>query len=126
MGENDQMRSTMLVAVGGVVGASLRWGVGAGVPTEVGSFPWATLLVNVVGCLLIGFAAQRFTRGSDLWLALVVGGLGGLTTFSAFAVETRQLVDAERPLTALVYVAVTLVAGLGALEVARSRRSTHA
>ncbi len=116
------MRSTLLVAVGGAAGASTRWGVSEIVPVGHGDFPWATLLVNVVGCLLVGVAAQRMVRGSDLWHACITGGLGGLTTYSAFAVETRHLLDDGHSSLAFAYVAVSLVTGLGITEWARRPR----
>ena len=114
------MRAWFIVATGGAAGAAARWGVGELIGTDPDRFPWATFLVNVVGCTLIGLAARRIARGTDAWLGLVVGGLGGLTTFSAFAVETRLLLAADRPLTALVYVAATMVVGIGATELARA------
>jgi fluoride exporter len=115
------MRPVILVAVGGALGASARWGLAQYVPNDAASFPWATLTANIVGCIAIGLAARHLKRGSDLWYALVIGVLGGLTTFSAFAVETRLLIDAERPAIALSYVATTLVAGIGATRLARGR-----
>lgn len=113
------MRAYLLVAGGGAVGASLRWLVASGLERSPGSFPWGTLLVNLVGCGLVGLAARHLVRGSDRWLALVTGLLGGLTTYSAFAEETRELLDAGRGGLALVYVATTVLAGLAATELAR-------
>ena len=81
------MRAGLLVMIGGAAGATARWGVHELLPSEAGRFPWGTFAVNVVGCLLIGVAARRFARGTDVWLGFAVGGLGGLTTFSAFAVR---------------------------------------
>lgn len=119
------MRAGLIVAIGGVAGATTRWGVGELVPSDPARFPWATFVVNVVGCILIGLAARRIARGTDAWLGLVVGGLGGLTTFSAFAVETRVLLAGDRPMTALAYVAATMIVGLAATELARTDRSTR-
>jgi CrcB protein len=113
------MRSYLLVAVGGALGASLRWSVGELIAHEPGSFPWATLLVNLVGCALIGLAARVLVRNSGRWMLSVTGFLGGLTTYSTFATETRELLDAGRGGHALAYVAVTVVAGLAATELAR-------
>ncbi len=113
------MRSYILVAVGGAIGASLRWGVGELLGRPAASFPFATLLVNVTGCILIGLAARSLVRGSDRWQLGVTGLLGGLTTFSTFAAETRGLVDAGHADQALLYVAVSIVAGLAAVEIAR-------
>lgn len=120
MGENGSMRRIALVATAAAAGAGMRWSVGETMGSAAGTFPWATLLVNVVGCLAIGVAAQRVDRTSDTWLAVVTGLLGGLTTFSAFAVEVEGLVDAGRPAAATAYVAASVVAGLGATALARA------
>lgn len=113
------MRTFLVVAIGGAIGAAARWAVAELIDQSVDGFPWATFVVNVAGCLLIGVAAGRLPRHSDAWLGAVVGVLGGLTTFSTFAVETRSLLDQGHAGTALVYVAATLAVGLGATELAR-------
>lgn len=118
MGENGGMRSYLVVGIGGALGASVRWGVGESIGRSQG-FPYATLLVNVMGCALIGLAARLVLRGSGRWQFGVTGVLGGMTTFSAFAEETRGLTDRGHPGQALLYVALTMVAGLGATEFAR-------
>jgi len=114
------MRAGLLVVVGGAAGATARWTTHELLPSDPGRFPWGTFVVNVVGCLCIGLVARRIPRDSDLWAGIVVGGLGGLTTFSAFAVETRLLLADERPGVAIAYVAATLIVGIGATELARS------
>ena len=113
------MRSYLLVAAGASIGASIRWVAGEAITRSPGSFPWATLLVNLVGCALIGFAARHLVRTSWRWLAGVTGLLGGLTTYSTFAVETRELIDAGRSGLALAYIAVSVVGGLAAVEIVR-------
>jgi CrcB protein len=113
------MRPYLLVTTGGVMGASIRWFVGNSIDRPPGSFPWPTLIVNIAGCVLIGLAARHLVRTSGRWLFVATGLLGGLTTYSAFAVETRELLDAGRAGVALVYVAVSVVAGLAATEIAR-------
>lgn len=91
------MRAMLLVGIGGMGGAMLRYLTGAliahsSLPSR---FPWGTLAVNVLGCLLAGVAAALFERLSD-WntesrLLVITGVLGGFTTFSAFGLETLTL-----------------------------------
>ncbi len=113
------MRTYILVAAGGALGASLRWSVGELIGQRAATFPFATLFVNIVGCVLIGLAARHMLRGSDRWQLGVTGILGGLTTYSTFANETRGLLDAGHAGQALLYVALTIVGGLTASEIAR-------
>lgn len=106
----------LAVAVGGALGALVRWGVGEVLPPTVGAgLPWATLVVNVVGAFLLGVLIAR--QPSTLIRAgLGTGALGAFTTYSAFAVETVELANG-RPLAALVHVVVMLVLGLAAARV---------
>ena len=84
------------------------------------ALPWGTLSVNVIGCLLIGVAFHWFEARGELaspWRVAVIGGfLGGFTTFSAFGIETFELLRSGQPGWALGYVAASL--GLGILAVA--------
>jgi CrcB protein len=106
---------SLAVAAGGGVGAGLRYGVARAVPLAPGGLPWATLAVNVVGCLLLGAVVAAVTRrrlpdrAGDL---LGPGLCGGLTTFSTYAVESLALVHGHRPAAAAGYVAVSVAAGL--------------
>ena len=85
------------VAAGGVIGALARHGAGVALPTAAGAFPLTTFAVNVVGCALMGalVAALARTPGAHPLLRpfLGTGVLGGFTTFSAFAVETVELLS---------------------------------
>jgi CrcB protein len=76
----------------------------------------ATLLVNVVGCLLLGVLVSGWPHATWLRPFLGTGVLGGFTTFSAFALETDRLLD-RAAAVALVYVALSLLLGLGAAAV---------
>ncbi|ARP73531.1 chromosome condensation protein CrcB [Streptomyces pluripotens] len=112
----------MVVALGGALGASARYGLGLAWPAPAGSFPWATFWTNVVGCAVIGVFMVLIT---DVWAAhrLVrpffgTGVLGGFTTFSTYAVDTRALIDGGHPGTGLAYLAATLVAALTAVWLA--------
>ena len=102
-----------LVAAGGAIGATARWLVGTLLKAEPAAWPWSTLCVNVVGCVLIGVAARHIERGSQRWDFIVTGLLGGFTTMSSFAVELNDLVDAGRSGMAFGYGATTVVAGMG-------------
>lgn len=110
----------LATAAGGVVGAEARYGLAVALPHASAAWPWATLITNAVGCLLIGIlmvvllevvaAPHRLARPF-----LGVGVLGGFTTFSTFAGEVHRLLLAHRPGVALGYVGASLVACLGAV-----------
>ena len=112
------------IAVGGAIGATGRWSVSwvfdtLGSASLTPAWPWATLVVNVVGCALIWLAARSLVPETIGWEFAVTGVLGGFTTFSALAVELNDLAEAERLPLAVAYGAVTLVAGVGATFLAR-------
>ena len=109
------LRSVVAVALGGSIGASGRWAVGSTYDVAPGDWPWPTLVVNVLGCLLIGVAVRRIERGSLRWDAIVTGLLGGFTTMSSFAVELNDMVDFDRTGSAVAYGAITLAAGTAAV-----------
>ncbi|MEE4419252.1 MULTISPECIES: fluoride efflux transporter CrcB [Streptomyces] len=107
------------VALGGGVGAAARYGAALLWPTEPGGFPWTTLVVNVVGCAIIGIFMVVIT---DVWAAhrLVrpffgTGVLGGFTTFSTYAVDIQRLLAQGRTGAGLAYLALTLAAALTAV-----------
>lgn len=120
------MLKLLLVFVGGGFGASLRYGAGALIahwtPTDadtphwLGMYPVATLLVNLLGCGLIGLAwgllGKPEAGNETMRLALIVGVLGGFTTFSAFGWEMLDLVKDGRVATAIVYALISVVVGL--------------
>jgi len=108
----------LAVAVGGAIGAGLRWAAGAAWAHERGGWPWATLAVNLIGCVAIGIAARRLVVGTAAWAFVVTGVLGGFTTFSTFAVEVDQLIDSGRAGVALGYAMVTMIGGYGATWIA--------
>ncbi len=106
------------VFAGGGVGAALRYAIGGLVQARAGgAFPWGTLAVNWIGCLLIGllwgmFEARGLHPGSPLRIFLFAGVLGGFTTFSSFGIETLTLVGQGHASGAFGYVAASLVGGL--------------
>lgn len=108
------------VLLAGAIGALARYGVSrafAPRPGEPPTFPWAVLVVNVVGSAIGGAVLGLAYSGAvsaDWRLILLTGFCGGLTTFSTFSVETVQLVIDGRTRVALVSVATNLVLGIGA------------
>ena len=115
------VRTYGVVAAGGALGALARWAVGRGLPHEPGAWPWATVTVNVTGCLLIGLllAVLLARAPGHPWLRpfLATGVLGGYTTFSALAVDAVQLADAGRWPVAVGYLLISVVGGLAAVVV---------
>lgn len=107
----------VLAALGGALGALARWGVATALPRDPGGWPWATLLVNLTGCLLIGVLLavllSRFPASTWARPFLAVGVLGGYTTFSTFAVEAVQLGEAGTWLTAGGYLLASVLGGIG-------------
>ena len=103
--------SVLWVALGGGVGAGVRYLAGRHLHS-FGSFPVPTFLVNVAGCLLFGLLAGA-TVPAPLFALLGTGFCGGLTTYSTFATEAVGLTRVGRSVTSVLYVAVTLAAGLG-------------
>lgn len=108
------------VALGGALGAVLRWWLGDLAPNGAG-FPWTTFAVNVSGCLAIGLlpAVEWIRRRPVLAAGLGPGLLGGYTTMSAYAEDARALLADGRSGTALVYVVGTVLACLAAVALAR-------
>lgn len=105
------------VGIGGAAGALGRYVVGREVTARVdGVFPWGTFAVNMIGALLIGMLFVVLTErgiGHDhLRLLLVVGLLGGFTTFSSYTLEAVNLVESGRWATALLYIAGSNVLGI--------------
>jgi CrcB protein len=109
----------VLAALGGALGALARWAVVVALPRSSGGWPWATLAVNLVGCLLIGVLlavlAARRPDDDRLRTFLGAGVLGGFTTYSAFAVEVADLLRAGTPVLAAGYVGVSVLGGLVAV-----------
>lgn len=113
----------MLVGAGGFIGATLRFLVGRLVPFSLGSFPWATFAVNVVGCLLVGVAYGIADRAGvfseEMRLFLAVGFCGGFTTFSTFGNETLQMFQNGQFAMPIVYIALSVVLGITAVLAGR-------
>ena len=110
------MDRLVLVMAGGAFGAGARFLLARAVGAS--RFPWGTLGVNVIGGLLMGLLAAALTRGQagePQRLLLGVGVLGGFTTFSAFSLDTVNLIEGGQALAALSYVLASVLGALAAL-----------
>lgn len=107
----------MLVMLGGAIGAAGRFWLGGAMLRQFGSgIPWGTLAANLIGSFAVGYIAVWLEgRGPSAlyWRAfLIVGLLGGLTTFSALMLEALLFARAQRNDMLLAYLGGTLIAGL--------------
>lgn len=114
------MSTLLSVAAGGAIGASARYLLGLGMVRLVGfSFPWGTLMANVLGCFLMGvlieLMALRWTVHQDLRAFLALGVLGGFTTFSSFSADFANLVVRHDYLNAGLYFAASVFISVAAL-----------
>jgi CrcB protein len=109
------------VFIGGALGTVARYLLVTGYATGAGHFPWPTVLINLSGSLLVGFlipVTERVgSRVSHVRPLLVVGVLGGWTTYSTLAVDAVQLGQHGHVLSMLGYLAATVAGGLAAVLV---------
>ncbi|MBV1693182.1 MAG: fluoride efflux transporter CrcB [Hyphomicrobiales bacterium] len=122
------MRLLLLATTGGAIGAGARHLVNVACATAWGGrYPWATLIVNVLGSFLMGIvielAAARLDGGLELRTFLATGILGGFTTFSAYSNDVVTLAARGETIAALLYASgsvalsiLALVAGLAAMR----------
>ena len=111
------MPVTLAVALGGAVGSVARYGLDRLIERKSDSvFPWATFTINITGCLLIGVAVAALVDRHHLpaWLrvGLVVGVIGGYTTFSTFAQESLTLLESRDFAVDLVYLVGSITIGI--------------
>lgn len=115
------MNGVFLVALGGALGASLRYGVGlAAARVMSGDWPWGTFVANVLGSLAMGVLFGWLTfklgeGGEQARLLIGTGLLGGFTTFSAFSLEAANMMRAGDMGQAAGYILVSVIAGVAAL-----------
>ena len=105
------------IAIGGIIGCCVRYGITGPIQAIFGkSFPVATLFINVLGSFLMGFlfifTLERMSIPPALRAGILVGGLGGFTTFSTFSMEILQLVEAGEMLKAGMYIALSVILGV--------------
>ena len=114
------MNGFLLVAIGGAIGASMRYGVGLAFTEHGGvSGAWATLFVNVVGSFILGvlmgwFTSRELALENTLWLLVGVGMMGAFTTFSAFSRDTVHMFMTGELMKGLVFAGLNMIGALAA------------
>lgn len=110
------MRLALLVGAGSFAGGICRYLLSLLVQSRAGiSFPYGTMTVNLIGCLLIGCLygiSERWAVSGEVKLLLITGVLGGFTTFSAFSAESFTMIKEGRFLASLIYVFVSVLGGV--------------
>lgn len=119
------MDRILCVGIGSLLGGLARYGLTGLVHRYLnGSFPYGTLAVNTLGCLVIGsvlyLVQDRSMLGPNARLFITVGLLGGFTTFSAFGYETMELLRGGEVRWAFLNVAGNVILGLGAVWLGRA------
>jgi fluoride exporter len=109
--------SFLLVGIGGFFGSIARFVTSRSIDAKLNSiFPYGTFAVNIIGSFLVGFviawASKKIDGGENIRLLFATGFCGGFTTFSAFAFENLNLVQQRAPGTAILYISVSLIAGV--------------
>jgi CrcB protein len=105
-----------VIALGGMFGASARYGIARWIPTPSGGFPWATFLTNMSGSFVLGLLLvlllERFPPMRLVRPFLATGVLGAYTTMSTYQVEIALLIKDGHALTGMLYALVSVVIGL--------------
>jgi CrcB protein len=113
------MERLLLIALGGAVGSMFRYLISTATYKLIGrDFPYGTLSVNALGCFLIGLLfillLDRFDDFSDqLRSLLIIGFLGGFTTFSSFSIETINLLENGELYRSLLNIIISIILCLG-------------
>ena len=110
------------VALGGAIGSTARYGVNILAPRLLGEgFPWATFIVNIVGCFVMGaltaFLRTKMPDDETLLLFLTTGLMGGFTTFSAFSLDFFNLMQKGQMPVAVVYALASAILSIIAVMI---------
>ena len=111
------MSQLLAIGIGGGLGSVARFGMSTWIYSILGrNFPYGTFLVNITGCIAIGFLFVVFTdifsNNTVLRAAVLIGVLGGYTTFSSFSIEAFNLIEQGELFKSLTYMIGSVVVGL--------------
>lgn len=111
------IKNILLIALGGGLGSALRYLSNIGVEKIwTNKLYYATFLVNIIGCfligLLMGYLQKNESDNSALKLLLITGFCGGFTTFSSFGLENYNLLQSQNYITSLLYIASSIIVGI--------------
>ncbi len=106
----------LFIGLGGVLGAISRHYIFTQFENKITNFPYHTLIVNIIGCALIGILAEIFALKSSLpyqaKLFLITGFLGSFTTFSTFALDNVFLIEKNEMIKSLIYTSGSVLSGI--------------
>ena len=112
------LRELAAIFLGGAAGALARAGLAEAFPSAHDHWPWVTFVVNVAGAALLGYWFTALPHGQYRRPLLTTGFCGALTTFSTVQVELVEMIDAGRLGLAVLYLAVSVAAGLAGVQLA--------
>jgi fluoride exporter len=108
------MKTMLLVGIGGALGAMCRFGISMLLPTPSNGFPYATLLINLLGSFILGLIMVKLNSQNLAYNFWAIGICGGFTTFSTYSKESVQLLQNGKTLEAFIYIVVSVLGGITA------------
>ena len=114
---NQIIYTSLIIGLGGFIGTILRFLLSSSIEKSFAtSIPIGTILVNLIGCFLIGLLSGYFTQKlgdqTQLFFFLTIGVLGGFTTFSAIAMDSQVFIENGEYLKMLTYISVQSILGI--------------